>query len=373
MLQDNTYKVWLSEWKARIKSAQIKAAIRVNTELLGLYWSLGRDIVAKQEVAAWGDGLIPRLSKDLKQAFPDLTGFSQRNLFYVRKWYLLYRGLNEIIPQIEESIDGVIVQQVAAQLQGLDKEIFVSVFFTPWGHHQVILDKCADKGEAIFYLQKTVQENWSREKLRREIKQNLYARQGKAITNFEWTLPKPQSDLARETLKNPYNFDFIHLGREAHERDIETAMMQHVEHVLLELGQGFALVGRQHKVVVDNDPYYIDLLFYHTRLHCYVVVDLKAGAFKPEYAGKLNFYCSVVDDLIRTEPDQATIGLLLCREAGKRATVEYALRDMLKPLGVAEYVLIDTLPDSLKGILPTTEELERELDENIYDENQGRP
>lgn len=217
MLQDNTYKVWLSEWKARIKSAQIKAAIRVNTELLGLYWSLGRDIVAKQEVADWGDGLIPRLSKDLKQAFPDLTGFSRTNLFYIRKWFLFYREYLEIVQQVAGQSDAAIVQQVAAQLQGFDKEM----------------------------------------------------------------------------------------------------------------------------------------------------VDLKAGAFKPEYAGKLNFYCSVVDDLIRTEPDQATIGLLLCREAGKRATVEYALRDMLKPLGVAEYVLTDTLPDSLKGILPTTEELEQELDENF--------
>jgi predicted nuclease of restriction endonuclease-like (RecB) superfamily len=342
MTLETNYKEWLSEWKKRIKSAQIKAAIRVNAELLGLYWELGRDIAVKQENSPWGTGLIPRMAKDLKRAFPDLTGFSQRNLFYVRKWYLLYRALDVMMPTLASPLDGAIVQQLAAQLEGVDKEVFVAIFFTPWGHHQVIIDKCKTIDAAIFYLKKSVQQGWSRKQLQRAIAQNLYARQGKAITNFEWTLPHPESALAVETLKNPYNFDFLRLGAEARERDIEEAMMRHIEKVLIELGQGFALVGRQYKVVVDSEAYSIDLLFYHTRLHCYVVVDLKAGSFKPEYAGKINFYCSAVDDLLRTEPDQPT-----------------------------------TLPDSLKGILPTTEELERELDENLNSEkhrkNQDRP
>lgn len=198
------------------------------------------------------------------------------------------------------------------------------------------------------------------------MKANLYERQGKAVTNFEWTLPKPQSDLARETFKNPYNFDFLQLGNEAQERDVEQAMTRHVEKTLLELGQGFAFVGRQYKITIEEEDYFIDLLFYHTRLHCYVVVELKGGKFKPEYAGKLNFYCSAADDLLRTEPDQPTIGLILCRESGKRTTVEYALRDIQKPLGVSEYILTQTLPDELKTLLPTTEQLERELDEQEF-------
>ena len=259
----------------------------------------------------------------------------------------------------------VIVQQLAGQLQPFDNEQFAFFVLVPWAHHQIILDKCKDIAQAFFYLQKTVQNNWSRNALREQIQQNLYERQGKAITNFERTLPKPQSDLAIEILKNPYNFDFLSMGAEALERDIEKAMMLHVEKVLLELGQGFALVGRQYKISIEGEDYFMDLLFYHTRLHCYVVVDLKSGKFKPEYAGKMNFYCSATDDLLRTEPDQPTIGLILCRESGKRTTVEYSLRDIQKPLGVSEYILTHTLPDSLKNLLPSTEALERELDEGF--------
>lgn len=370
-----TYSLWLADWKKRIQSAQIKAALSVNCEVLLLYWELGRDIFEKQQSAAWGDGLIPRFAKDLKAAFPNLSGFSRTNLFYIRKWFLFYQERVEIVPQVAGQNDGIIVpqikaqsgslivQQVAGQLQGADKEVLDIFILVPWGHHQIVLDKCKTVPEAIFYLQKTVQNNWSRDVLRSEMKGNLYERQGKAITNFEWTLPKPQSDLAQETFKNPYNFDFLQLGDEAQERDVEQAMMRHVEKTLLELGQGFAFVGRQHKITVDDEDYFIDLLFYHTRLHCYVVVDLKAGKFKPEYAGKLNFYCSAADDLLRTEPDQPTIGLILCREAGKHTTVEYALRDIHKPLGVAEYILTQTLPDELKDMLPTTAQLEQELDE----------
>lgn len=375
------YHDWLAGWKSRIQAAQIKAAIKVNTELLQLYWALGSDIVAQQETTAWGEGLIPRLAKDLKAAFPHLTGFSTRNLFYIRKWYLFFRNEfpivqqvagqleGAIVPQVAAQIESEIVQQLAAQFQNTDNQLFATFIAVPWGHHQVILDKCSDAHEAIFYLKKTAQNNWSRESLRSQMKQNLYERQGKAITNFEWTLPKPQGDLAREMLKNPYNFDFLNIGEEALERDVEAAMMLHVEKVLLELGQGFALVGRQYKINIEGEDYSIDLLFYHTRLHCYMVVDLKGGAFKPEYAGKLNFYCSAADDLLRTEPDQPTIGLLLCRESGKRTVVEYALRDIHKPLGVAEYILTQTLPDSLKNLLPSTEELERELDEDFDFEN----
>jgi predicted nuclease of restriction endonuclease-like (RecB) superfamily len=360
------YHHWLTDWKARIQSAQIKAALRVNAELLTLYWELGRDIVAQQETAVWGEGLIPRFARDLKAAFPHLKGFSRTNLFYIRKWVLFYRNSPVIVPQVAALLDSVIVPQLVGQLrknsQPFENEWTAVFFMVPWGHHRHILDKCSDLPQALFYLQKTLQNNWSRDSLRHQMQQGLYGRQGKAITNFELTLPKLQGDLAQETLKNPYNFDFLNMGEEAQERDVEEAMMRHVERVLLELGQGFALVGRQHKISVEGDDYFIDLLFYHTRLHCFVVVDLKGGKFKPEYAGKLNFYCSAVDDLLRTEPDQATIGLILCREAGKRTVVEYALRDVHKPLGVAEYTLTQSLPDNLKGSLPTIEELEQQLD-----------
>jgi predicted nuclease of restriction endonuclease-like (RecB) superfamily len=354
------YSTWLADWKKRIQSAQIKAALSVNRELLLLYWELGRDIALKQESTAWGEGLIPRFAKDLKAAFPYLKGFSPRNLFYIRKWHLFYCEPISIVPQLAAQLEKT--NQIS------DNELINTFLSVPWGHHRHIIDKCKDLQEAIFYLKKTVQNNWSRDTLRSQMAQNLYERQGRAITNFEWTLPKPQSDLAHETLKNPYNFDFLNVGNEALERDIEQAMMLHVEKVLLELGQGFALVGRQYKITVEGEDYYIDLLFYHTRLHCFVVVDLKGGKFKPEYAGKMNFYCSAADDLLRTGMDQATIGLILCRETGKPTTVEYALRDIHKPLGVAEYILTQTLPDNLKGILPTTEELERELDENFQPE-----
>jgi predicted nuclease of restriction endonuclease-like (RecB) superfamily len=362
------YTTWLADWKKRIQSAQIKAALSVNRELLLLYWELGRDIAIKQESTAWGEGLIPRFAKDLKAAFPTLAGFSRTNLFYIKKWFLFYKDSLPIVPQVAGQLEGEIVPQLAVQFQDVNNEQFMFFTLVPWGHHRIILDKCKTTQEAIFYLKKTVQNNWSRDTLRSQMAQNLYERQGRAITNFEWTLPKPQSDLAHETLKNPYNFDFLNVGNEALERDIEQAMMLHVEKVLLELGQGFALVGRQYKITVEGEDYYIDLLFYHTRLHCFVVVDLKGGKFKPEYAGKMNFYCSAADDLLRTGMDQATIGLILCRETGKPTTVEYALRDIHKPLGVAEYILTQTLPDNLKGILPTTEELERELDENFQPE-----
>lgn len=359
------YPDWLANWKKRIQSAQIKAALAVSRELLLLYWELGHDIAEKQKTTAWGEGLIPRFAKDLKIAFPHLTGFSQRNLFYIRKLYLFYQAEFSNVPQVAAQMPEQIVQQLAAQLQAFDNEKFAYFTLVPWGHHQIVLDKCKATDEAFFYLQKTVQNNWSRDALRDQMKQNLYERQGNAITNFERTLPKPQSDLAIETLKNPYNFDFLNLGNEALERDVEQAMMMHVEQVLLELGQGFALVGRQHKITIDDEDYYLDLLFYHTRLHCYVVVDLKGGKFKPEYAGKMNFYCSAADDLLRSGLDEPTIGLILCRESSKRTTVEYALRDISKPLGVSEYFLTHTLPENLKNVLPTTEELERELDETF--------
>nr|WP_245798263.1 PDDEXK nuclease domain-containing protein [Cnuella takakiae] len=233
----------------------------------------------------------------------------------------------------------------------------------PWGHHLQVITKCKDVNEALFYLAETATHNWSRNILVHQIESGLYQRRGKAVTNFAATLPQPQSDLAHELLKNPYNFDFLTLGESAKERDLEEALIRHITAFLLELGQGFAYMGRQYKLRLEGDEYALDLLFYHTRLRCYVVIELKAGDFKPEYAGKLNFYLNLVDDFVKAADDKPTIGMLLCRNTGGRPRVEYALRGIAKPIGVSEYQLTESIPDELKGSLPSIEDIENSLND----------
>jgi predicted nuclease of restriction endonuclease-like (RecB) superfamily len=332
---DKEYKQWIVDLKGRIQSAQVKAAITVNRQLLEMYWELGREICEKQKKAEWGDGLIDQLAKDLSAEFPGMKGFSRANLFYIKKWYLFYS-------------EGEIVQQVVRQI--------------PWGHNVLILTKCPEVREALFYVQKTIENNWSRSVLEAQIESKLYKRSGKIINNFDKALPAPQADLARETLKNPYNFDFLTLGKEAKERDLEQALAGHIQQFLLEMGQGFAFLGRQFPLEVGGEQFYIDLLFYHTRLRCYVVVELKTTAFDPGYAGKLNFYLNVVNDQLRHAQDQASVGILLCKTPNK-VSVEYALKNILNPLGVGEYRITDAIPEDLKGSLPSIEELEQELAE----------
>jgi predicted nuclease of restriction endonuclease-like (RecB) superfamily len=353
---DKQYEKWIVELKDKIRTTQIKAAMTVNRELLNLYWELGREICEKQEKANWGEGLMDQLAKDLSAAFPDIKGFSVRNLFYIRKWYLFYRGL-EIVPQVVAELGKapqtqgvVIVQQVVAVI--------------PWGHNLHIITKCSDVQEALFYVQETIKNNWSRAVLVAQIESKLYERQGKAIQNFQLAMPGPQADLARETLKNPYNFDFLMLGKEAGERDLEDALTAHIQKFIMELGQGFAYMGRQFPIDVGGDIFYLDLLFYHTRLRCYVIVELKATEFKPEYAGKLNFYLNVVNAQLKHPQDQPSIGILLCKTPNK-IMVEYALENIASPLGVAEYQIMNAIPDNLKGDLPSIEELEQELGESV--------
>jgi predicted nuclease of restriction endonuclease-like (RecB) superfamily len=324
---DAHYKRWVVELKGKIKGAQIKAALMVNRELLGIYWELGREIKEKQELASWGDGMIDQLSRDLSAAFPEMKGFSRRNLFYIRQWYLFYNRGNEIVPQLVAQI--------------------------PWGHNREIIVKCSTVDEALFYVRGTIQNNWSRAVLLHQIESRLYHRQGKAIHNFDETLPTPQADLARETIKNPYNFDFLNLGKEAGERGLETALMDHIQKFLLELGQGFAFMGRQFNLNVEGDDFYLDMLFYHTRLHCHVVVEIKVTEFKPEYMGKLNFYLNVVNARLKQPGDQPTIGILLCKTP-KKVIVEYALQNLVNPLGVSEYQIMASIPDELNGDLPMT-------------------
>ena len=338
LIFDKAYKTWLADIKARVRNAQIKAALSVNTELLKLYWSIGADVVAKQKKAKWGDGLIDQLSKDLSAEFPDMKGFSRRNMMYVQKWYLFYSGKNDEL-----------VQQVVALITQI-----------PWGHNIAVISKCKSPAEALFYVQKTVVHNWSRSVLVHQIESKLYKREGKAISNFSLTLPKPQSDLAHQTLKDPYIFDFLSMSADYDERDLEKGLIDHLTKFLLELGAGFAFIGRQVHVQVGSQEFFIDLLFYHARLHCYVVIELKTRDFEPGHAGQLNFYIKAVDTQLRKEGDQPTIGLLLCKNKDK-LVAEYALSDIHKPIGVSEYKLSHSLPKKLKSSLPTIEEIEKEL------------
>lgn len=327
------YADWLAELKQRIHAAQQRATLAVNRELVLLYWQIGQDILARQASQGWGSKVVDRLARDLRNAFPDMKGFSLRNLKYMRAF-------------AEAWPDGEFVQAALAQL--------------PWYHQLALLDKLQTAEERQWYAAQALENGWSRNVLVMQIESGLRQRTGAAITNFSRRLPRPQSDLARESLKDPYRLDFLGLGKEARERAIEDALVKHVTQFLMELGAGFAFVGRQVHVEVGDKDFYIDLLFYHLKLRCYVVVELKAGEFQPEYAGKLNFYLSAVDSQLRHASDNPSLGLLLCKNRDK-VVAEYALRDMNKPIGVAEYQLVQALPKELQTDLPRIEDIESEL------------
>ena len=323
----------LAELKDRIRSARLRAAAAVNRELVLLYWDIGRDILARQAEAGWGAKVIARLATDLRRDFPEMTGLSPRNLNYMR-------ALAAAFPDPE------IVQQAVARL--------------PWGHVVKLLETLKEPAERIWYARQAVEHGWSRNVLALQISTNLFGRQGKALTNFQQTLPAPQSDLAQALLKDPYSLDFLGVGADIDERALERGLLQHLQALIVELGKGFAFVGNQYHLEVGGQDFYLDLLFYHLRLRCFVVIELKMDDFKPEHAGKMNFYLSAVDDLLRHPSDAPTIGIILCQ--GKSAVVvEYALRDMSKPMGVAEYRLSAQLPAALQSELPSAAELGREL------------
>jgi len=328
------YDEFLRGLKERIRTAQVRAALAVNRELVLLYWRIGQDILERQRQSGWGSKVIDRLAADLRSAFPEMSGFSPRNLKYMRAF-------------AEAWPDEDFVQQVAAQL--------------PWFHNCTILDKLKNLAERIWYAQQTIENGWSRNILIHQIESNLFHRKGKAMTNFDRTLPAPQSELAQQIIKDPYNFDFLSLGSEAKERDLERGLIAQLQKFLLELGVGFAFVGSQYPLEVDGEDFFIDLLFYHLKLRCFVVIDLKMDQFRPEYAGKMNFYLSAVD-VLKYSSDQPSLGIILCKTK-KKMVVEYALRDTSKPLGVAEYRITAALPERLKGNLPSIEDLEAELSE----------
>ena len=326
----------LEDLKVRIRAARVKAALAVNSELVLLYWGIGRDILARQDRQGWGTKVVDRLASDLRETFPEMKGLSPRNLLFMR-------SLAQTWP--EEAI----VKQLVSQL--------------PWGHNIRLIQKVKDPIQREWYARACVDQGWSRNVLEMQVESGLYSRQGAAGSNFERTLPQPQSDLAQETLKDPYSFEFLTTADLAHERAIELGLVANIRDFLLELGEGFAFVGNQVKLEVGGEDFYVDLLFYHLKLRAYVVIELKAGAFKPEYVGKLNFYVSAADDLLRHTDDNQTIGLLLCRDKN-RVIAEYALRGTTQPMGISGFTLSDEQLAALEKKLPTVEELERELDED---------
>lgn len=369
------YAPLLADLKARVRSAQVKAAVSVNRELILLYWNIGREILRAQKAEGWGAKVVERLAKDLAAEFPEMGGFSFTNLMRMRTFADAY-GAVEIFPQAvgksgTAAASAAILPQPAGELPapivrhpvGQMDEPPEPLARLPWGSNILLIEKVKDRAARFWYAHKALEHGWSRSVLTVQIETKLHERSGKAITNFERTLPPAQSDMAREVLKDPYTFDFLTLGEAAQERDLERGLVEHVQKLLLEMGAGFAFVGRQVPIEVGDEDFYLDLLFYHLRLRCFVVVDLKMKRFEPEFAGKMNFYLSAVDEQMRHKDDAPTIGLLLCKDTKNRLKVEYALRDVKKPIGVAEWRtrLVESLPKNLRGSLPNIADIEREL------------
>jgi len=339
------YPDFLSDIKQRIQAAQTRAALSLSREVVWLYWQVGSEIASRFAQHGWGAKIVDRLASDLKAAFPGVEGFSPRNLRYMRTFAEAYP-------------DPAILQQLLQDLT------------LPWGHWVRLLDKVKDADRRTWYIRAAHEHGWSRAILEHQIESDLYGRQGQAVTNFARTLPPPQSDLARQVLKDPYNFDFLTLGDDAQERHLEQGLVAHIREFLLELGAGFSFVGSQYPLTVGDQDFVVDLLFYHLKLRCFVVVDLKMRAFEPEFAGKMNFYLSAVDDLLRHETDAPTVGIILCKTKND-VVAEYALRDLNKPIGVAAHLtaLTRSLPDALASSLPTIAELEAEAQAVAFPED----
>ena len=342
------YAAFLADIKFRVQAAQVRVAVAANQELLTLYWDIGRAVHEKHTQEGWGAKVIDQLVGDLRREFPQIQGFSRTNIYRMRAFYLAWRGTGAIVSQAVGQSPLQFIPQAVGQL--------------PWGHNVILIEKIEDRSDRLWYAHAALEHGWSRSVLALQIESCVHERQGQAVTNFAATLPAPQSDLAQQTLKDPYLFDFLTLDAAARERELELGLLDHIQKFLVELGVGFAFVGRQYHLEVSGEDFSLDLLFYHLRLRCFVVVDLKMEAFKPEFAGKMNFYLSAVDDQLRHRDDQPTIGLLLCKEKD-RLIVEYALRDVKKPIGVAEWRtrLVESLPRNLQSSLPTVAQIEAEL------------
>ncbi len=360
------YVHFLNELKERIRIAQTKAVLSVNRELISLYWDLGKRIVEKQKEMSWGKGVVEQLAGDLRQEFQDVKGFSPSNIWRMRAFYLAYtEEVKKLAQAVRESSSKDIAQPVR-DINGINLPQAVAEI--PWGHNVVLLEKIKNIQKRLWYAEQTKVNGWSRNVLVHQIESDLYGRQAAAIktTNFPETLPPPQSELVEQAIKDPYIFDFITIEKDAKERDLEKALIEKIKDFLLELGMGFAFMGSQYHLEVEGRDYYIDLLFYHHRLRCLVAIDLKIGEFIPEYAGKMNFYLSALDDMVRHPEDQPSVGVILCKSK-KGLVAEYSLRDMSKPIGISEYKLTSKLPKELSGQLPSP----KQLAEALKDENTG--
>ena len=404
----------LNSIKSRIRHAQVRATLSANAEMLRLYWDVGRIVADRQKAEGWGAGVVPRLAADIRNDMPEVKGFSERNIKLMIRFYKEYPSLAvpvsmEFVGQepmvaklTKSSPDSSIVQTLSAQLsesssnQSIRQTVFAQLpessqnrvisppsmaqlatadeirlevlqkyaFLLPWAHHVLLLQKIKDFSIRLWYIKESVEQGWSNRTLAAMIKKDTYNRQGKAVTNFAAKLSSPESELAQQLLRDPYIFDFLTLEEPFHERELENALAANIEKFLLELGHGFAFLGRQYRIEVSERDFYLDLLFYHLDLRRFIVIELKKGEFQPEYAGKVNFYCSAVDDLLRRPGDAATIGLILCQEKDK-IIAEYSLRNVEKPIGVSEYELTRTLPEPLRSALPSIEQIETEFAERI--------
>lgn len=343
IIADQQYISWLRDIKLNIQRSQIKASVSVNTELIKMYWYLGKEISEKQEKSVWGSGFIDQLSKDLKAEFSEMSGFSSKNLRYCKSFYEFW-------------------QQAVANLQINENQL--DIFKIPWGHNIMILQKVKSEGEAHFYVEQTIENNWSRAVLEYQLETKLHERQGNIVSNFRNTLPEIQSDLAQQLFKDPYHFEFLSISKRSKEADLERQLIKNITEFLLELGKGFAYMGNQYKLYAGSKEYRTDLLFYHTKLRCYIIIELKIGDFKPEYAGKLNFYLNVIDDTVKSEDDNQTIGIILCKSKDN-IEVEYSIKNIQKPIGVGQYIYTSELPENLKSNIPSQKEWNSILENNI--------
>jgi predicted nuclease of restriction endonuclease-like (RecB) superfamily len=387
-LQKNKYQQILKGLKEKIKQARFKAAVTANAQLIAIYFEIGQAIIQQENEEGWGAKTVERLSFDLRMEFEDMKGLSVRNLRYMREFAKAYpqfsilqplvaklpktgkaktepQFLQPLVAKSKSSKKAAlpIVQGKLAQIETTTSSSIVQplVAQIPWTHHTIILDRVKGEEQRLFYLQKTLENGWSKTVLSLQINNKLFERQGKTINNFESVLAALDSDLAKETFKNPYVFDFLSMGEKMQERDLEKGLINHLKNFMLELGKGFAYVGNQKNIQVEGDDYFLDLLFYNYIMHCFVVFELKIGDFKPEYAGKLNFYVNTINGQLKGQSDKATIGVLLCKTPNE-TVIKYSLEGIQSPIGVADYKLANTLPKQLKAGMPTMEELKKEIE-----------
>ncbi len=372
LLQDKAYNEWIHSLGNRYRQSQIKAAVRVNSEQLQFYWSLGRDIVELQAESKWGDSFYKTLSKDLRALLPESHCFSETNLKYMKYFYLMYKDYTQFHPQVGDELSLytensdikkiTIRPQVGDEFQQeISKQIWEDLFLIPWGHHKLLIDKFKEQPEkALFFVRKTIENGWSRAMLLNFIDTDLYERQGKAITNFEATLPATISDLAQEILKDPYNFDFLDKAERYREKELKDALISNITRFLIELGSGFAYMGREYRLQVGSKEQFLDLLFYVTRLHCYLVIEVKVTDFEPAYLGQLSAYMSFTNHILKTEHDNPTIGLLICKSKDN-IFAQYSLEGYNQPIGISEFEGVNLMPENFKSSLPTIEELETGL------------